>query len=66
MLQQQGIVLGEGNVQQQTQQQQERQLAQGKGGGSGTQQVTGDDAELQPGAVSVTAVVSERLVDYYA
>jgi flagellar hook-length control protein FliK len=66
MLQQQGIVLSEGNVQQQAQQQQERQLAQGKGGGSGSQQGTGDDAELQPGGVSVTAVVSERLVDYYA
>jgi flagellar hook-length control protein FliK len=66
MLQQQGIVLGEGNVQQQTQQQQERQLAQGNGRDSGMQQTVAEDTELQSGSVSVTAVVNERLVDYYA
>ncbi|MGP9801432.1 flagellar hook-length control protein FliK [Rheinheimera sp. NSM] len=66
MLQQQGIALSEGNVQQQTQQQQERQLARDNNGGSGAQQGAADEGGPMAGAVEVTAVVSERLVDYYA
>ncbi|HEX5793261.1 MAG TPA: flagellar hook-length control protein FliK, partial [Rheinheimera sp.] len=67
MLQQQGIVLSDGNVQQQSQQQ-ERQLAQrdSNGGKQHGQHDNGaDDASAVP-TVQVTASVSERLVDYYA
>lgn len=68
MLQQQGIILSEGNVQQQSQQQ-ERQLAQQHSQDNGARQQGAD--ELPEGhhadsAVQVTANVSERLVDYYA
>ncbi|MDP2715608.1 flagellar hook-length control protein FliK [Rheinheimera sp.] len=66
MLQQQGIALSEGNVQQQTQQQQERQLARDNNSGGGAQQGAADEGGPMAGAVEVTAVVSERLVDYYA
>jgi flagellar hook-length control protein FliK len=66
MLQQQGIALSEGNVQQQTQQQQERQLARENNSGGGAPKGAADEGGTMAGAVEVTAVVSERLVDYYA
>ncbi|MDX1392700.1 MAG: flagellar hook-length control protein FliK, partial [Rheinheimera sp.] len=68
LLQQQGIVLTEGNVQQQSQQQ-ERQLAQrqGDGGRAGQQAQSGDDeTDTAATAVQITARHSEQLVDYYA
>lgn len=66
MLQQQGIALSEGNVQQQTQQQQERQLARENNSGGGAPKGAADEGGTMAGAVEVTAVVSDRLVDYYA
>jgi flagellar hook-length control protein FliK len=65
MLQQQGILLSEGNVQQQSQQQ-ERQLAQHNGGGNKQHAETEELHEQPHSTVQVTASVNERLVDYYA
>lgn len=64
MLQQQGILLSEGQVQQQSQQQ--RQSAQHSGqNGSGHASGEGGD-DIPATQVQVSAAVSERLVDYYA
>jgi len=67
LLQQQGIVLTEGNVQQQSQQ--ERQLAQRDSQGRGTT-AHGDDSAAEPDTpamnVQISAKINDRLVDYYA
>ncbi|MEO3879201.1 flagellar hook-length control protein FliK [Rheinheimera fenheensis] len=66
MLQQQGIVLSEGQVQQQSQQQQ-RQSAQHSGQGNSSGHGNGEAGDDTPATqVQVSAAVSERLVDYYA
>ncbi|MEW5681745.1 MAG: flagellar hook-length control protein FliK [Pseudomonadota bacterium] len=65
MLQQQGIVLSEGQVQQQSQQQ--RQSAQHSGQGNSSGHGNGEAGDDIPATqVQVSAAVSERLVDYYA
>lgn len=65
MLQQQGIVLSEGQVQQQSQQQ--RQSAQHSGQGNSSGHGNGEAGDDTPATqVQVSAAVSERLVDYYA
>lgn len=68
MLLQQGIVLGEGSVQQQSQQ--ERQLAQGQQqqhGQTGSEQGDAADGMTADGAtVQVKVAAPDRLVDYYA
>ncbi|MEO3865790.1 flagellar hook-length control protein FliK [Rheinheimera fenheensis] len=65
MLQQQGILLSEGQVQQQSQQQ--RQSAQHSGQGNSNGRGHGESGDDIPATqVQVSAAVSERLVDYYA
>lgn len=65
MLQQQGILLSEGQVQQQSQQQ--RQSAQHSGQGNSSGHGNGESGDDIPATqVQVSAAVSERLVDYYA
>lgn len=65
MLQQQGILLSEGQVQQQSQQQ--RQSAQHSGQGNSSGHGNGESGDDAPATqVQVSAAVSERLVDYYA
>ena len=67
LLQQQGIVLTEGNVQQQSQQ--ERQLAERNSQRGGTT-AQGDDIAAEPDMpgtnVQISAKINDRLVDYYA
>ena len=67
LLQQQGIVLTEGNVQQQSQH--ERQLAERNSQRGGTT-VQGDDIGADPDMpgtnVEISAKINDRLVDYYA
>ena len=67
LLQQQGIVLTEGNVQQQSQQ--ERQLAERNSQRGGTT-VQADDIDADPDMpgtnVQISAKINDRLVDYYA
>jgi flagellar hook-length control protein FliK len=64
MLQQQGIVLSDGQVQQQSQQ---RHSAQHNGQGNGSGHASGEGGDDMPATqVQVSASVSERLVDYYA
>ncbi|MEO3678937.1 flagellar hook-length control protein FliK [Rheinheimera sp. FR7-31] len=65
MLQQQGILLSEGQVQQQSQQ--HRQSAQHSGQGNSNGRGHGESGDDIPATqVQVSAAVSERLVDYYA
>lgn len=65
LLQQQGILLSDGQVQQQSQQQ--RHSAQHSSNGNNAGQGSGEAGDELPATqVQVSASVSERLVDYYA